>query len=314
MRLDPSGARPTAEGLPRITDREFRWFQKLVEAETGIQLPEAKRLLLVGRLARRLRALALESFSGYYRRVIEEHDELIRMIDLISTNETQFFREPKQFEFIERVLVPTWADASGPRGRLRVWSAACSTGEEPYSIAMTVRAGLPGWNLEVVATDLSTRVIEKARAAVWPIEKCRQIPERYLKAFMLRGTGERRGEMKAGPELRSLVRFERLNLHGACREVGGQFDLVFCRNVLIYFSAEGRAAVVNRLLERLAPGGHFFLGHAETLNGITDRLRSVGPNVYSWAARGQAAHRQARRPEPSCAAPRRFPNGRGGAC
>ena len=128
-------------------------------------------------------------------------------------------------------------------------------------------------------------MLDKARAAVWPIEKSREIPEHYLKAYMLRGTGEHQGYMKAGPELRAVVRFERLNLHGACHEVSGNFDLIFCRNVLIYFSAAGRATVVNRLLQRLPPSGHLFLGHAETLNGVADGLRSVGPTVYTW---GQA--------------------------
>jgi len=282
-----SGAHPEEGAGPyRITDHEFGLFQALVQQETGIQLPEAKRLLLVGRLARRLRALKLESFGAYYQLATGDGDELIRMIDLVSTNETHFFREPKQFEFLERQLLPAWVGAAAERrGRVRAWSTACSTGEEPYSIAMTLLSRLPGWDIEVFATDLSTRVLETARAAVWPIEKSRAIPERHLKAFMLRGTGEHQGYMKAGPELRGMVRFERLNLHDARYEADGFFDLIFCRNVLIYFSAEGRAAVVKKLLDRLAPGGHLFLGHAETLNGITDRLRSVGPTVYSWAER-----------------------------
>jgi chemotaxis protein methyltransferase CheR len=139
---------------------------------------------------------------------------------------------------------------------------------------MVLLSHLPGWEVDVYATDISTRVLETARAGVWPIEKCREIPERYLKAFMLRGTGEHRGYMKAAPELRDVVRFQRLNLHGCLSDAEGAFDLIFCRNVLIYFSPEGRALVVNRLLGRLAAGGRLLLGHAETLNGITNRLRS----------------------------------------
>lgn len=293
MRLQPDapgGPPAPPAGSFRITDAEFGLFQTLVQKETGIQLPEAKRLLLVGRLSRRLRALRLATFHAYYRRVLAEPDELIRMVDLISTNETHFFREPRQFDFLARNLLPSWNAAAGhaPR-RIRAWSAACSTGEEPYSIAMTLLSELPGWEVEVFATDISTRVLEKARAALWPIEKSRDIPEPQLKAFMLRGTGEQRGFMKAGPELRKRVRFERMNLHGAQHGAKEHFDLIFCRNVLIYFDAQGRAHVVNRLLERLGPRGHLFLGHAETLQGITDRLRSVGPNVYSWAGPTLAA-------------------------
>ena len=183
-------------------------------------------------------------------------------------------------------MLPAWAEQAEARGRrVRAWSAACSTGEEPYSMAMTLLAGLPGWQVDVLASDVSTRVLERAQAAVWPIEKSRDIPERHLKAFMLRGTGEHQGYMKAAPELRETVRFERLNLHRIGREIHGVFDLIFCRNVLIYFSHEGRTAVVRKLLGHLAPGGYLCLGHAETLNGITDQVRSVGPTVYGWADR-----------------------------
>jgi chemotaxis protein methyltransferase CheR len=270
-----------------ISDEEFRRFQALVERETGIQLPESKRSLLVGRLARRLRELKLASFGDYYRRVTDQGDpaERILLIDRISTNETSFFREPKQFEHLEQELLPAWAADPRRERRVRVWSAACSTGEEPYSLAMTLLGQLPGWEIDILASDLSTRALSHARAALWPIEQSREIPERHLKAFMLRGVGEHQGYMKAGPELRQVVRFQRLNLHAPRCEAHGRFDLIFCRNVLIYFSAQGRAAVVGRLLKHLAPGGYLFLGHAETLNGITDRLRSVGPTVYGWAGR-----------------------------
>jgi chemotaxis protein methyltransferase CheR len=268
----------------RITDQEFLLFQTLVQRETGIQLPESKRSLLVGRLARRLRELDVDSFADYYALVTgaDGASERVRMIDRIATNETHFFREPRQFEFLENDVLPAWMEAASQGRRVRAWSAACSTGEEPYSLAMTLRSRLPGWEIDVLATDISTRVLDAARAALWPIEKSRDIPERHLKAFMLRGVGDHRGCMKAGPELRSLVRFEHLNLHGARYGVGGPFDLIFCRNVLIYFSAEGRAAVLKRLLAHLAPGGFLFLGHAETLNGISDGLRLVGPTVYGF--------------------------------
>jgi chemotaxis protein methyltransferase CheR len=277
-------------GPYRITDHEFGLFRTLVHRETGIQLTEAKRPLLVGRLARRLRELRLDSFAAYYRRLTREGDEAerIRMIDLISTNETRFFREPKQFELLARELVPAWsaeAEAGGRARSLRIWSAACSTGEEPYSVAMVLLRHLPGWAIDVLATDLSTRVLEKARAGLWPIEKSREIPEAYLKAFMLRGVGSRQGTMKAGAEVRKVVRFERVNLHQQPLPVAGVFDLILCRNVLIYFSPADRSQVLRGVVERLAPRGHLLLGHAETLNGADDRLRSSGPSAYSWSAR-----------------------------
>lgn len=291
--------RPGVEhGTYRITDQEFGLLRALVQNETGIQLPDAKRALLVARLARRLRELRLDSFSAYYRRITREGDEAerVRMIDLIATNETRFFREPQQFDFLEQRLIPAWcaeADAGLRPRALRVWSAACSSGEEPFSVAMALLARLSAWQLGILATDLSTRALERARKAVWPIEKSREIPERHLKAFMLRGVGANQGTMKAGKQLLGLVRFARLNLHDDAFVVGGPFDLILCRNVLIYFSREGRQRVVRRLLGQLAPDGYLFLGHAETLHGFDDGLHPCGPSIYRWqpgkAGRGAAA-------------------------
>jgi chemotaxis protein methyltransferase CheR len=273
-----------------MSDHELALFRALVERESGIHLTEPKRALLVGRLSRRLRELALPSFGAYYRRIVRDQAELVRMIDLVTTNETHFFREPKQFEFLERTLVPRWAAdaAAGRRPRsLRVWSAACSSGEEPFSVAMTLLHHLPDWSLDVLATDLSTRILERARAAVWKVEKAGEIPQHLLKAFMLRGIGANQGTMKAGAELRRAVRFARLNLHRDPLPVQGVFDLILCRNVLIYFSAEGRARVVERLLRHLHPEGFLFLGHAETLSGLDDRLGGRGPSIYGWSRRGR---------------------------
>jgi chemotaxis protein methyltransferase CheR len=275
-------------GAYRITDQEFGLLRALVQQETGIQLPEAKRALLVARLSRRLRELHLDSFGAYYRRITRDGDdaERVRMIDLIATNETRFFREPQQFDFLEQWLIPAWRDqaAAGLRPRaLRVWSAACASGEEPYSLAMALLSQLPDWRLAILATDLSTRALERARAAVWPIEKSRDVPERHLKAFMLRGVGANQGTMKAGPQLRGVLRFARINLHDASPTAGGPFDLILCRNVLIYFSREGRQRVVRRLLGELVSDGYLFLGHAETLHGFDEGLHGCGASIYRWA-------------------------------
>ena len=269
-----------------VTEREFRAFQQLVYDEAGIQLTPTKKALLVGRLSRRLRELGLGTFTEYYERVQGDDRERIQMLDALCTHETQFFREPQQWEFLESRVYPTWrargAAGTGPR-RIRAWSAACSSGEEPYSLAMSLLAHFPpedGWSVEIAATDLSTKILARAQAALWPIEKARSIPEAWRRRFMLRGVGPQEGWMKAGPELRSVVRFARLNLHAARCPVAGPFDLVFCRNVLIYFGTRAKTDVIARLVARLAPGGLLLLGHAETLNGLSDALRSVGPTVY----------------------------------
>lgn len=285
-------SRESRSGIPgptayHISDHEFGLFQTLLQRETGIQLPQSKRPLLVGRLARRLRELRLPTFTAYYERVTQAADDAERrcMIDLVCTNETRFFRESKQFEWLEHSLLPAWrtqAEQGRRRARVRAWSAACASGEEPFSLAMVLLAQLPNWDVEILASDLSTRVLERARAALWPIEAAGDIPERHLQRFMLRGVRENQGRMKASPTLRACVRFERHNLHDAHDGVAGTFDLIFCRNVLIYFSPEGRAAVVRKLSRHLASAGHLFLGHAETLSGITEQFRSVGPNIYGW--------------------------------
>ena len=273
-----------------LAPREFRLFRRLIYDEAGIHLADAKRVLVEGRLARRLRELDLD-FSAYFSLVEADPQERVRMFDCISTNETHFFREPKQFEFLENRLLPEWqsrADSRGRPRRFRVWSAGCSTGEEPCSVAMSFLARFPpgsGLEIEILATDLSSRVLEKARSGIFRLEKSCSIPGPYLNRFMLKGTGPQAGRMKAGPELRAVVRYERLNLNDGSRGLAERFDLILCRNVLIYFDAATRERVVKRLLERLEPDGYLFLGHAETLTGLQTRTVAVGPTVYRHADR-----------------------------
>lgn len=278
-------------GIKPASHREFKLLRQLIYREAGIFLPDTKQALLERRLTRRLKALGLSSFGAYYRMVSAKRAvaERVLMLDAITTNETQFFREPRQFEFLEKTLIPAWladAESGGRHRRLRVWSAACSTGEEPYSLAMVLRhhlKAIDGWNVEILATDLSTEALAHAEAAVWPIEKVRDIPERFLKQFMLRGKRSQIGKIRAGRELRSMMRFERLNLHRASYPVVGPFDLIFCRNVLIYFDSQSKLGVLNRLLRSLAPDGHLFVGHAESLTSLSQRVKTVIPTVYKAA-------------------------------
>lgn len=284
-------------GLKPITDREFRQFQDLIYTEAGIQLSEAKKMLLTGRLSRRMRELGLTRFRDYFQRIHEDRsgDELVILLDAITTNETQFFREPHQFEYLEKVIYPAWeaAASEGRRHRnLRIWSAACSSGEEPYSLAMSLLQRFPaerGWSVDILATDISTRVLARAEAGVWPVERAKHIPEASLKRFMLRGTGSQEGKMKAGTEVRVPLHFQRMNLNDAAYPVRAGLDAIFCRNVLIYFNQESRTGVVNRLLDLLAPDGYLFLGHAESLTGMNDRVRAVAPAIYTLYPHGQPA-------------------------
>ncbi len=301
LKINRPTSAPTQAGLDhgthRVSDREFDLFQRLIYRESGIYLIPAKKALLEALLARRLRELGLNSFEAYYRHILQvDHaNELVVLLDHISTNETHFFREPKQFKFLENEVFPAWKEggrAAGGTRHIRVWSAACSSGEEPYSIAMMLWDHFPpgsGWNFEILATDLSTRVLRTGAAGVWPIAKASEIPQDYLKKYMLKGTGEQSGKMKAGAELRSVIRFERVNLNDVEYAVPGNLDLIFCRNVLIYFDSQSRARVVQRLVDRLAPNGFLFVGHAESLTGVTDRVRYAVPTIYTTAAKPEVA-------------------------
>ncbi|HEY6348301.1 MAG TPA: protein-glutamate O-methyltransferase CheR [Candidatus Angelobacter sp.] len=275
----------------QISDRDFRRLQDLIYREAGIWLAQAKTALLVGRLAKRLRHCGLKSFRQYYDLVVNSQEERIQMLNAISTNETHFFREPQHFELLKSRIFPQWMrDAgSGRRSRkIRVLSAGCSTGQEPYSLAMTLCDHLPstsGWEIEITGTDLSTRALEIACAGIWPAEKAAEIPRPYLKQFMLRGFADQAGKIKAGPEIRSLIQFFRLNLNEPAYPLAGKFDLVFCRNVLIYFDLSSREQALRRLVSFLSPGGYFFLGHAESLHTMSNFLRTVIPTVYTWKYR-----------------------------
>lgn len=275
--------------VPLLSDHEFALIRGFIYREAGIHLTSAKKALVVARLGRRLRALGMHSYGAYYELVTspEGVSERVHMLDAITTNETSFFRERKHFELLEQQVLPAWRQeaAAGARARcVRAWSAGCSTGEEPYSLAMVLLMHLPpsdGWQIDIFASDLSTRVLDRARAGIWPIEKAEMIPGDYRRAFMLRGVRGHEGMMKAGPELRGVVRFAQLNLHNDGYAAPRNCDLVFCRNVLIYFDQLLRARITGRLVEHLQPGGYLFLGHAETLHTCgTANLATVMPTVY----------------------------------
>jgi chemotaxis protein methyltransferase CheR len=269
----------------------FQKFQKLIYSETGIWLGSSKTALLCGRLFRRLRTLEITSLQNYYEFVSqpEQHEERARMIDAITTNETRFFREPRQFEFLVQKVFPRW-QADAERGlrpkRVNIWSAGCSSGEEPYTVAMLLAKHLPaehGWDARVLATDISNRVLEKARKGIYPIARSTEVPKDLLHTFMLRGIAERQGEMKMKVEIQQLVEFRRLNLDQESDRVEGPFDAIFCRNVLIYFDAASKQRVVMSLVGHLITNGILFVGHAENLNAVSPELRSLEPTIYTRA-------------------------------
>jgi chemotaxis protein methyltransferase CheR len=269
----------------------FEKFQKLIYTETGIWLGSSKTALLCGRLFRRLRTLEITSLQNYYEFVSqpEQHEERARMIDAITTNETRFFREPRQFEFLVQRVFPRW-HADAERGlrpkRVNIWSAGCSSGEEPYTVAMLLAKHLPaeqGWDARILATDISNRVLEKARKGIYSITRSTELPKDLLHTFMLRGIAERQGEMKVKVEIQRMVEFRRLNLDQESDRVEGPFNAIFCRNVLIYFDAASKQRVVTSLVRHLVANGILFVGHAENLTAVSPELRSLEPTIYTRA-------------------------------
>ena len=272
-----------------ITDKEFRHLREFIHMHSGIALSDHKRALVCSRLARRLRHHNLQHYSEYYR-LLTENDpdglELVAMINSITTNKTDFFREPHHFRFLAEEIFPAYRNNPKRERPIRLWSAAASTGEEAYSLAMTTLEAMPSFNerdICILATDIDTDVLSRAENGVYTHEQGKHIPEAYLRRYFLKGQGSHEGEILAKPVLKSLVRFRRLNLQDDPWPMHTPFDVILCRNVLIYFDKPSRMRVIHRLLNHLAPSGYFFIGHAESLNGITDRVRPVMPTVYAIA-------------------------------
>lgn len=269
----------TEAELPRtvaITDDEFSRFQKLLHQTAGIYLPPAKKVLVEGRLAKRLRHHGLPSYSHYYRMISDpKHaDEFQMMLNHLTTNETYFFREPAHFDFLRQTL-PNMPGA----GDLRVWSAACSSGEEVYTLAMVLDEALPRRPWEVIGSDLSTKVLAKARQGLYPLERATGIERRLLQKYCLKGVRSQEGFLLIDPSLRRKAQFRQLNLTEPLQGMGA-FDIIFLRNVLIYFDPDTKRDVVNRVVQQLKPGGYFFISHSESLHGITDMVKMVRPSVF----------------------------------
>jgi chemotaxis protein methyltransferase CheR len=263
--------------MDRITRAEFSRIQQFMFDASGITISEGKEQTVCGRLGRRLEALGMRSFTEYLALLDSEdgRDETQFAIDLLTTNETYFFREPKHFDVLARLAEGVAARSDG----FRVWSAACSSGEECYSIAMILadRLGASSW--DVLGSDISTRVLRRARIGHYSLERTEHIPTAYLKRFCLKGTGQQDGTLLIDRELRSRVAFSQINLNQRLPGIGS-FDVIFLRNVMIYFSAETKRQIVARIAAHLKPGGHLFIGHAESLNGISTDLHPVAPAVY----------------------------------
>jgi chemotaxis protein methyltransferase CheR len=275
----PGPSRPcvAGAGVPSISDREFQEIKTWIHQVAGINLSNQKKALVVGRLSARLKHHQLASYGDYFR-VLKSGahpDEVQAAIDRLTTNETHFFREPKHFDFLRNRILP----GRSTRHAFRAWSAAASSGEEPYSIGMTIAAALGEAPWEVVASDLSARVLERARTGHYALARAKSIPRPLLQAYCLKGVGAQEGTFLIEPRLRSRVQFAQINLVGALPQIG-VFDVIFLRNVMIYFDMATKRDVVAHVLRHLRPAGYLIVGHSESLNGVTDALQPVVPSIY----------------------------------
>jgi len=272
-----------------ISDREFRLLRELIYAHTGISLSEHKRALVCARLARRLRHWGLTDYSAYYELLIHndpEERELMEMINAITTNKTDFFREAHHFQFLTEHVFP--ALCASHNRRMRIWSAATSTGEEAYSLAVTVCEALPlaEYDVKILATDIDTNVLERAQRGVYSIESVMKVPEDLRVRYFQRGTRSNDNLARVKPVLQSFVRFRRLNLIDESWPMQGPFDVIFCRNVLIYFDKETQHRLLHRFAALLRPGGYLMLGHAEAIHGYESTYRAVGHSIYLYRGEG----------------------------
>lgn len=257
-------------------------FREIIYAQSGISLSDKKEALLCGRINKRLRALGLADYEAYL--AFLEHDssgdEMVQLIDAISTNVTHFFRENSHFNFMRKVI-PEWL-ADGKRS-LRIWSAACSTGEEPYSIAMVMEEILAGrmFDLKILATDISTRVLNLCQQGVYDDTRFREMPDTVRRKWFKEVAGTAgRTNYKIDDRLKKHIRFHRINLSQVPYAMKGPFDIIFCRNVMIYFDADVKNKLLGEIKRLLAPGGYLLVGHAESLAALDSKMTLVQPSIY----------------------------------
>ena len=275
--------------LNTMRQREFERFSALIYDEAGIKIPPAKKTMLEARLQKRLKALGMHCFEEYADFVFSpegQRQEMVQLVDVVTTNKTDFFREPQHFDFLVRTVLPNLNSVregvllSAP---FKIWSAGCSTGEEPYTMAMVLSEYArtnPGFRFSITASDICTKVLKTAKAAVYPEDRVDTIALALKQKYLLRSKDKNKGLIRICSELRNLVQFHRINLMDDELAIREQQDVIFCRNVIIYFDKPTQTRLMHKFHRRLMPGGFLFLGHSETLNGLDVPFQSVASTVY----------------------------------
>jgi len=271
-----------------MKERVFQRFSSFIYDNVGIKMPPAKKTMLEGRLQKRLKALGMVSFEEYSDFVFsrkENDSELIHLINAITTNKTDFFREPAHFDFLVKSALPSILSSRREMQRepLRVWSAGCSSGEEPYTLAMVLSEFAekkPDFRFSILATDISTKILETARVAIYPEDRTDTISLSLKKKYLLRNKNPALSVVRINPQLRSLVSFRRINFMDDDFGIAEKMDIIFCRNVVIYFDKQTQQILMRKFHRQLRPGGYLFIGHSETLNGLDVNFKPVASTVY----------------------------------
>ena len=267
-----------------LSAKDFGRLSRFIYEKCGIKMPEVKKTMLEARLQKRLRSRGIRKFSDYCDFLFSSEgmeQELVPMIDMVTTNKTDFFREPEHFDYLFQRVLPDWCQRH--QGPLAIWSAGCSSGEEPYTLAMVLSEFAetrPGFDFKILATDISTRVLDKAKNAVYGEALVDPVPMALRKKYLLRSKDRSSGLVRIVPELREKISFRRLNFMDEDFGLREQMDIIFCRNVIIYFDRPTQEKLLQRFHRQLKPGGFIFMGHSETLNGLDVALTNVFPTVY----------------------------------
>jgi chemotaxis protein methyltransferase CheR len=271
----------------RLSQQHFRRLSTFIEGYCGIKMPPVKKVMIEGRLRRRVNLLGLSSINAYCDYFFEGNNlenEIVQLIDAITTNKTEFFREPQHFQFLLTQGLPALAEmGAGSNHTLKAWSAACSTGAEPYTLAMVLNefgAAHRGYRYSVLATDICTEVLDKALLGIYPEEMIAPVPEALRKHYFMRSRDRSARTVRIKPDLRAQVRFGRLNLMDESYGVEDGIDIIFCRNILIYFDKATQEKVLRHLCHHLRPGGYLIIGHSEATAGFSLPLRSVAPTIF----------------------------------
>ncbi|MFP4018523.1 MAG: CheR family methyltransferase [Bacteroidales bacterium] len=270
----------------KLSDSEFSRLSRFITEHAGIKLPEAKKVMLQSRLQKRLRHHGMTSYKDYIEYVFSEtglQNEIIHMLDVVSTNKTDFFREPVHFEFMEKTVLPEYVDNYPLHRTMKIWSAGCSSGEEVYTIAMTIeefKEQYPELTYSILGTDISTDILQKALNAVYKEEKVETVPLQLKKKYLLRSKDRTKRKVKIVQDLRRKAHFRRLNFMDTSYDISEIFDVIFCRNVLIYFNRDTQEKVIQRLCRKLKTGGYFFIGHSESIMGMDVPLKQIRPTIF----------------------------------